>query len=96
VTLPVIVKRGRFLRTVVDGEERLGLAEMVAKTHPNDCVFCGERRRVSGKGRPDITCGDKEICGMSYHRFWRRDQRAAQVWALKQPARTTRYNRRAR
>jgi hypothetical protein len=71
--------RGGFLRTFIDGEERLGLAEMVARTHPDDCVFCGEKRRKEPT-RPDITCGD-EICRGSYHRFWRRDQRAAQTWA---------------
>lgn len=89
---PIIIKRGHFLRVIIDGEERLGLAEMVAKSHPSECVFCGEPRR-SKTGKPDLTCGDEEICRASYNTYWRRDQRAAYFWAIQQKERTTRYSR---
>jgi hypothetical protein len=58
----------------------LGLRELVARSSPDECPFCGEPRaqRKVPNARHPITCGD-EICKHAYHRLYGRDRRAKAV-----------------
>lgn len=63
----------------------LGLKELISRSKPDECPFCGEPKRPRSDN-PDsarrretdfyITCGD-EICKKAYHIFYGRDRRNA-------------------
>ncbi len=54
----------------------LGLTEMVERSSPEVCPFCGEPRaqRVGDRGRPPLSCLAPE-CRAAYHVFYGRDRR---------------------
>ncbi len=56
----------------------LGLKELIATAKDDECPFCGDKRvlKLRSSTLLQITCGD-EVCRKAYHRYWRRDQRAA-------------------
>lgn len=57
----------------------LGLAELVRRSAPWECPFCGDPRASKplsqqNGGRPPLTCGDV-ICKRAYHIYYGRDRR---------------------
>lgn len=52
----------------------LGLKELISRSKPDECPFCGESRARQGT-KPPLTCGD-EICRRAYHVFYGRDRRS--------------------
>lgn len=64
------------LRRLYDSEGHLGLRELVVRTAPGECPFCGDPRKRNPRGRKSLTCGDS-ACSTAYQRMWKRDQRAA-------------------
>jgi hypothetical protein len=53
----------------------LGLKELIRRSKPDECPFCGEPRALKPKStdKYQISCGD-EICKLAYIRYWRRDE----------------------
>lgn len=65
----------------------LGLAELVARSRPDECPFCGEKRllksmehdavlkrySIGSKTDYQLTCGD-EVCRQAYHTYYARDR----------------------
>lgn len=64
------------LRRLYDSEGHLGLRELVARTSPDECPFCGDPRKRNPRGRKSLTCGD-EACSTAYQRLYKRDLREA-------------------
>ncbi len=52
---------------------RLGLKELVARSKPDECPFCGDPR-AQGVTKPHLTCGD-EVCKSAYQTYYGRDRR---------------------
>lgn len=59
-------KRGGQLQNL------MGLKELIARSKPDECPFCGEPRGRGPSGRLRRDCGD-EICVAAYHVYWKRD-----------------------
>ena len=55
-----------------EGQVSLGLAELVARSRPDECPFCGEPRAAS-PSKPNLTCGD-EVCKRAYRIYYGRDR----------------------
>lgn len=53
----------------------LGLKEMVARSRPDECPFCGEPR-AEATTKHHLTCGD-EVCTTAYQRYYARDRRTS-------------------
>jgi uncharacterized Zn finger protein (UPF0148 family) len=56
----------------------MGLAELRARSRPDECPFCGypKAQRAGKVGRPPLTCGEPE-CRTAYQRHYKRDERTA-------------------
>ena len=52
----------------------IGLTELVERSRPDECPFCGEPRMANPTGRKALTCGD-EVCRRAYHRYYGRTRR---------------------
>lgn len=51
----------------------MGLRELIARSAPTECPFCGDPRKPQ-RTKPSLTCGSSE-CATAYQRLWRRDAR---------------------
>lgn len=60
---------------------RMGLRELIARSKPTECPFCGEPRAAK-RTKPHLTCGAPE-CATAYQRLWKRDMRALVAEAVR-------------
>jgi hypothetical protein len=71
------ISNGLRLHHASKPPQGMGLRELVARSAPEECPFCGDPRAQNATGRKAITCGD-EICRRAYHIHYGRDRR---LWA---------------